>query len=47
MLMNRETNYKVVLIGDAAVGKSALITRYMDNSIFIEDYEPTILDTFT
>ena len=46
-LQNRETRYKVALVGDSTVGKSALICRFMDNSIFIEDYEPTILDTFT
>ena len=47
MLQNRETAYKIALVGDAGVGKSALICRYMDNSIFIEDYQPTIIDTFS
>ena len=47
MLQNRETAYKIALVGDPGVGKSALICRYMDNSIFIEDYQPTIIDTFS
>ena len=47
MLQNRETAYKIALVGDPCVGKSALICRYMDNSIFINEYEPTFIDTFT
>ena len=36
---------KLVLTGDTAVGKSCLITNYLNNS-FSEDYEPTVLDVF-
>ena len=33
------------MVGDTAVGKSCLITNYLNNS-FSEDYEPTVLDVF-
>ena len=36
---------KLVLVGDAAVGKSAAIRNYMEN-IFDESYEPTVLDVY-
>ena len=36
---------KLVLVGDAAVGKSAAIRIYLDN-IFDESYEPTVLDIY-
>ena len=36
---------KVVLVGDTAVGKSAMITNYLFNQ-FSEDYEPTVLDVY-
>lgn len=35
----------MVLTGDTAVGKSCLITNYLNNS-FSEDYEPTVLDVY-
>ena len=37
---------KVVLVGDSAVGKSCLISNYIDNT-FTENYEPTVLDVYT
>ena len=36
---------KVVLVGDTAVGKTALIENYLYNQ-FTEKYEPTVLDVF-
>ena len=33
------------MTGDTAVGKSCLITNYLNNS-FTEDYEPTVLDVY-
>ena len=36
---------KCVLTGDTAVGKSCLITNYLNNE-FTEDYEPTVLDVY-
>ena len=36
---------KLVLVGDAAVGKSAAIRIYLEN-IFDESYEPTVLDIY-
>ena len=37
---------KLVLVGDAGVGKSCLITNYLHNT-FTENYEPTVLDVYT
>ena len=34
-----------MLVGDASVGKSALITNYLFNS-FSDNYEPTVLDVY-
>ena len=36
---------KLVLVGDTSVGKSCLITNYLQNT-FTEDYEPTVLDVY-
>ena len=36
---------KLVLVGDASVGKTSLITNYLHNR-FNEDYEPTVLDVY-
>jgi len=36
---------KLVITGNSAVGKSCLITNFLNNS-FTEDYEPTLLDVF-
>ena len=40
-----ERKIKVVLCGDTSVGKSCLITNYLNNS-FSEEYEPTVLDVY-
>jgi small GTP-binding protein len=37
----REYVFKIVLLGDAAVGKTSLISRYCESS-FSEDYKPTL-----
>lgn len=37
----RHLNFKVILVGDANVGKSSLLSRFVDKT-FLEDYEPTI-----
>jgi GTPase SAR1 family protein len=37
----RHLNFKVILVGDANVGKSSLLSRFVDKS-FLEEYEPTI-----
>ena len=36
---------KLVLVGDTAVGKSCLITNYLENK-FDEEYAPTVLDVY-
>ena len=36
---------KLVLVGDTSVGKSCLITNYLNNT-FTEEYEPTVLDVY-
>ncbi len=39
--MSQNINYKFVLVGDSAVGKSCVATRYINNN-FYEFQEPTI-----
>ena len=34
-----------MLVGDTSVGKSCLITNYLNNT-FNDDYEPTVLDVY-
>ena len=36
---------KLVLVGDTAVGKSCLVTAYLEN-VFDENYMPTVLDVY-
>ncbi|MFX0003008.1 MAG: Rab family GTPase [Promethearchaeota archaeon] len=38
---DREFVYKIVILGDAAVGKTSLITQFVEGS-FNEDYKPTL-----
>ena len=45
MVVDGQINIKVVLVGDTAVGKTALIENYLYNR-FVEKYEPTVLDVF-
>ena len=37
---------KLVLVGDTAVGKSAMITNYLKNVFDEDNYEPTVLDVY-
>jgi len=39
------TTYKVVVVGDGAVGKSALTIQFFQK-MFIQDYDPTIEDSY-
>ncbi|MFX0105155.1 MAG: Rab family GTPase [Candidatus Hodarchaeota archaeon] len=39
--LEREFVYKVVILGDAAVGKTSLISQFVEGS-FEEDYKPTL-----
>lgn len=41
MAMGDEYKFKIVLVGDECVGKTSLLTRYIENQ-FIEYYSPTI-----
>ncbi|MFX1395838.1 MAG: Rab family GTPase [Promethearchaeota archaeon] len=41
MVDKKEYILKIVVLGDAAVGKTSLINQYMDHS-FQEDYKPTL-----
>jgi len=38
--------YKVVVLGDGGVGKSALTIQFVQNA-FLEEYDPTIEDSYT
>jgi GTPase KRas len=33
--------YKIVILGDGGVGKSALVVQYVQGQ-FVEDYDPTV-----
>lgn len=39
------TTYKLVIVGDGAVGKSALTIQFFQKQ-FVEDYDPTIEDSY-
>eukprot|EP01080_Neovahlkampfia_damariscottae_P008555 gene8555-378_t len=40
------TEYKLVIVGDGGVGKSAITIQYIQNT-FLEEYDPTIEDSYT
>lgn len=46
MASNRVCHYKLVLLGDSAVGKSCLVVRFVRDEFF-EFQEPTIGGAFT
>lgn len=39
------TEYKLVVVGDGGVGKSALTIQLIQNQ-FVEEYDPTIEDSY-
>lgn len=39
------TEYKLVVVGDGGVGKSALTIQFIQNH-FVEEYDPTIEDSY-
>ena len=39
------TTYKLVVVGDGGVGKSALTIQFFQK-MFVEDYDPTIEDSY-
>jgi GTPase SAR1 family protein len=36
----------VILLGDGAVGKSALANRFIDKTTFVKDHVPTVVDKY-
>ena len=45
MTQKEFSEFKLVVVGSGAVGKSALTLQFVQSE-FIEDYDPTIEDTF-
>ena len=45
-IAQRNTNFKVVLVGQKKCGKTSLAYRFADRTSFVDDYEPTIVDTY-
>ncbi|ESO88009.1 hypothetical protein LOTGIDRAFT_126707 [Lottia gigantea] len=43
---DHETTYKLVVVGDGGVGKSALTIQFFQQ-LFVQDYDPTIEDSYT
>ena len=39
------TTYKLVVVGDGGVGKSALTIQFFQK-LFVQDYDPTIEDSY-
>ena len=39
------SDYKIVVVGEGGVGKSALTIQFLQNE-FLEDYDPTIDDNY-
>lgn len=42
----RQTNFKVALVGREQCGKTSLAYRFVDRTSFLDEYEPTIVDTY-
>lgn len=42
---HNEITYKLVVVGDGGVGKSALTIQFFQK-LFVEDYDPTIEDSY-
>lgn len=40
-----KTEFNVLLLGESQCGKSALVARFMDKELFLENYSETIVDT--
>lgn len=34
------------MLGDSQIGKSALVNRFMDRKVFLNDYHETIIDSY-
>ena len=43
---NLKSEFKIVILGDAQVGKSALVARLLDDDAFVKKYQPTLSDQF-
>ena len=45
-IAERKTRYKVALIGPSQAGKTSLAYRFIDRGSFLDEYVPTIVDTY-
>ena len=43
---HRQTRFKVGLVGTAKSGKTSLAYRFVDRTVFLDEYEPTIVDEY-
>lgn len=45
-LSNVKSEYSVLVLGVAELGKSALVSRFMDKDIFVKNYTETMVDQY-
>ncbi len=43
---SQRSDYHIVMLGDVKIGKSALVSRFMDTEIFLKNYTETIVDQY-
>jgi GTPase SAR1 family protein len=41
-----KSEYSIIVLGAAELGKSALVSRFMDTNVFVKLYNETIVDQY-